>query len=462
MINPSLQCFPYPLTSPDGRLHTYAQLCRLCVAEESDSERHIELVFIRIPASTDKPGPPIIYLRGGPGFAASDVARTRLHEYLVYAETGDVILLDQRGVGLSLPTLHAFLPWQMQALECFDRNSLLDRAKQLAKQTADFWREQGVDLGAYNSLQSVADIEAIRCALGVERIRLIGASYGSHLGLAYIKYHPERVACAVLMLVEGLDDTIKLPAAIEYHFDYLEDRAARAEELQGRVLNMKTRFLEMKNKLDETQPSALAPGDEPCQINLTGLDLQLSLIPALGDIKEMAALPKRLLALESGDYTDLVARAARMRRGLFYGGINCYSGMALAMDAASGLSAARAALIESQRHGTLLDDLADLPHPFVREAAGIPDLGDEFRSSFTSDVPVCLISGTLDGRTPITNAEQVRKGFPNSVHLIVKGCGHAPPKPPGALAEIKAFLGGKFDGQDMSFSQNFTFAKLQL
>ena len=35
-----------------------------------------------------------------------------------------------------------------------------------------------------------------------------------------------------------------------------------------------------------------------------------------------------------------------------------------------------------------------------------------------------LISGTLDGTTPVSNAEEVSRGLPNSTHLIVEGAGH--------------------------------------
>jgi len=35
-----------------------------------------------------------------------------------------------------------------------------------------------------------------------------------------------------------------------------------------------------------------------------------------------------------------------------------------------------------------------------------------------------LISGTLDGFTPVNNAEEVAKGLTNSVHVIIDGGGH--------------------------------------
>ncbi len=56
-----------------------------------------------------------------------------------------------------------------------------------------------------------------------------------------------------------------------------------------------------------------------------------------------------------------------------------------------------------------------------------PDLGDEFRAPLKSDVPVLFISGTLDARTPISNAEEYRKGFSNSTHMIIEGAVHSDP-----------------------------------
>jgi pimeloyl-ACP methyl ester carboxylesterase len=42
-------------------------------------------------------------------------------------------------------------------------------------------------------------------------------------------------------------------------------------------------------------------------------------------------------------------------------------------------------------------------------------------------VPTLFISGTFDVRTPPTNAQEVRKAFPNSIHLIIDGAVHSDP-----------------------------------
>ena len=71
-----------------------------------------------------------------------------------------------------------------------------------------------------------------------------------------------------------------------------------------------------------------------------------------------------------------------------------------------------------------LGTLADFPYPEVCEAWGIDDLGEEFRAPVESSIPTLFVSGDLDGRTPISNAEEVMRGFPESSHIIVEQVGH--------------------------------------
>ena len=95
--------------------------------------------------------------------------------------------------------------------------------------------------------------------------------------------------------------------------------------------------------------------------------------------------------------------------------------MSYMMDCASGLTAARREQIQREAKGTLLEELSNYPFPDICEEWKAPDLGDAFRSPVRSDVPVLFISGTLDARTPVSNAEEYRAGFTNSTHLIIEG-----------------------------------------
>src|SRR5436309_107296 len=86
-----------------------ADLGRLVVKENRSKPNSnlIELAFVRLKSTAPNPGPPTVYLEGGPGSSPIVIARYSeyMRAFMKLREVGDVILLDQRGVGLSRPNL---------------------------------------------------------------------------------------------------------------------------------------------------------------------------------------------------------------------------------------------------------------------------------------------------------------------------------------------------------------------
>ena len=128
---------------------------------------------------------------GSSGIDAARGARFRLFDAL--RGTGDVVLLDQRGTGLSTPIAPEQCPVERTypSDRPIELEPYLDLVTELGRACARFWADHGVDLSAYHTLESVADLEALRTALGVDRIRLVAISYGTHLALAYLRHHPD-------------------------------------------------------------------------------------------------------------------------------------------------------------------------------------------------------------------------------------------------------------------------------
>jgi len=106
-------------------------------------------------------GVPVVYLHGGPGVGCGPGAFDHFHPTRHRA-----VLIDQRGSGRSTP--HASAP--------------LDQVH---------WAS--IDLHHH-----LADIEAVRAHLGIDRWAVVGYSWGSVLGLAYAEHHPDRVTAVVL------------------------------------------------------------------------------------------------------------------------------------------------------------------------------------------------------------------------------------------------------------------------
>ncbi|HEY2044158.1 MAG TPA: prolyl aminopeptidase [Jatrophihabitans sp.] len=104
-------------------------------------------------------GTPAVYLHGGPGAGSSAGAR-RNFDPMAYR----AVLFDQRGCGRSRP---------------------------LAE-------DPQVNLATNTTAHLVADIEALREHLGIDRWVVFGVSWGVTLGLVYAQAHPERVIAMVL------------------------------------------------------------------------------------------------------------------------------------------------------------------------------------------------------------------------------------------------------------------------
>ncbi|CAN5857173.1 hypothetical protein BH24CHL6_BH24CHL6_07100 [soil metagenome] len=127
---------------------------------------------------------PVVYLDGGPG------ASPLLDGFWTdpFLEDRDLIVFDQRGVGLSQPSL-----------DCPEVLFLLIR-DELDTMSACRLRlaQGGADLGAYHSAASAADLDDLRLALGYEQWNLYGISYGSRLALTAMRDHPDGIRSVIL------------------------------------------------------------------------------------------------------------------------------------------------------------------------------------------------------------------------------------------------------------------------
>ncbi|MFC8044419.1 prolyl aminopeptidase [Nocardia sp. NPDC057353] len=103
-------------------------------------------------------GKPVVFLHGGPGGGTAP-----FHRQFFDPAAYRIVLFDQRGCGRSTPHV------------------------------AD-----GADLAANTTPHLIADIEALRTRLGIERWQVFGGSWGSTLALAYAQRYPERVTELVL------------------------------------------------------------------------------------------------------------------------------------------------------------------------------------------------------------------------------------------------------------------------
>ncbi len=113
-----------------------------------------DLHEIHVAEYGNRDGKPVIVSHGGPG-AGSNPTMPRYHDPKAYR----IVLFDQRGCGRSTPY---------------------------------------AELRENTTWDLIADMEAIREHLGIDRWQAFGGSWGSCLSLAYAETHPERVSELIL------------------------------------------------------------------------------------------------------------------------------------------------------------------------------------------------------------------------------------------------------------------------
>lgn len=385
----------------------------------------IELVFVRLKSTTDKPGYPTVYLDGGPGSSAIGIANfpEYMNAFQKLREVGDVILLDQRGVGWSKPNLTHRASESLPPDVFADRDVALRAFKERAKVGADYFRSRGVDILAYNSIESANDVDDLRKALGAEKVNLVGFSYGTHLGLACIRYHGKNLNRVVLIGTEGPDHTDKLPSTSDASIRRLSALVAKDPELGPKMPDLTGT---LKRTLDclEKEPVTVTITDQrtrkPVDVKVGKIGLQFLIMRDLGDTNDLPIFPLWFYTMDKGDYS-ILKRFVERRYNQFGAGISL---MTLVMDVSSGVSKARKQQIQKEARTALLGDIVNFPISDMGDVFGNPDLGDAFRSQIKTAVPTLFVSGVLDNNTQPFQADEVRKSFKTSTHIVIDNAGH--------------------------------------
>lgn len=143
--------------------------------------RRLRIEAAIVPAVSGRPQPdPLIVLAGGPGQAASDYGAFVDTAFRDVSRQRDIVLFDQRGSGRS-GALRCELPGD--ALTGFQTPAMRAALEACGERL-------GADAVFYTLADVVRDLEALRVALGWERVNLWGGSFGTRTAQHYIRALP--------------------------------------------------------------------------------------------------------------------------------------------------------------------------------------------------------------------------------------------------------------------------------
>lgn len=383
----------------------------------ADTSRTIDLAVVRARRFGSASSTAHVMLAGGPGDSGVNLVLGMVRQggsMLADLMNGDLVGIDQRGTGRSSPNLATTTRYELPADRAGSPEAWLPIIEQAVRSVRDDLAARDVRLDAYNTRESADDVDAVRRALGYERISLWGRSYGSHLALATLRRHPNTIERMVIIGPEGPNHTWKLPSLVDAAIERLATRIGQPDlpTLMRQVID---RLTERSATVSLTHPLT----GQPTTVAIGAFDLQWVTGQALGDPRAIATLPAAYRQMASGDFTGIAPTVLALRARF---GVE--SAMKHAMDISSGATAERKTQIEHEASQSILGNAMNFPGMLLTDAWNVADLGDDFRQPVRSDVPVLVLAGDLDPRTPVENGREIVATLDNGHLVVVENATH--------------------------------------
>ena len=385
---------------------------------EAKAGRQISIDIAIVPARARSRDPdPIVVFAGGPGQGAVSLASQVMPLFNRLNDTRDVVLIDQRGTGNYNP-LDCDEETQQPLQQIFE-DALPE------KLVVQCLGKLDADPRLYVTSIAVEDIDEVRAALGYEKINVWGGSYGTRMGLEYLRRHGDRVRTVVLDGVAPA--TMKLPLSFVTDGDAALQRLIEACEGEVRCRRiypgLARTIASVRGELAR-RPVRAAIQDprtgerETISVNenvfLSGLFRPLY-------VAELASLlPLGISAAAQGDFNPLLAQNLEFADDVSE---NLSIGMHLSVICAEDIpriTPEDMAKLPSSFFGrALVDD-------FIRACKLWPrgKVPADFYEPVRSNVPTLIFSGGIDPATPPRHADLVAQTLPNSRHFVAPQLGH--------------------------------------
>jgi pimeloyl-ACP methyl ester carboxylesterase len=436
------------LAHPISSTRVPARCGSLQVPEDRDRPdgRKISLRIAVLPSDAPSAKPdPVFVLAGGPGQSITEVYPRIAPAFDRLNRDRDIVLVDQRGTGgsggLTCPKI---------GKTGKDEDLLPAEARRAAGECARAL-SAGADLTRYRTLDFVRDLDAVREALGYERINLIGASYGTRAALVYARAFPDRARTLVLdgvapfSMIIGNDFDRDAQRALDLLFQRCAAEPAclsRYPDLPGDFQALLARLDARPEKVRLRHPLS----GEPTDLTVDGDTVRQVVFAFLYQPETTALLPALLREAKGGDLAPLAAQGilavadiqAGMSRALQLSVI-CTEDVPFLADPPPGSTPT---FLGNGAREAFRSLCAEWPHG---------PLDPDFHKAPRMEVPALLLSGEADPVTPPRRGDDAMATLPAGRHVTVPGQAHGVMYRGCLPRLVAAFVKkGSADGLDVS------------
>ncbi len=439
---PRFDVAPCMFTLPDGHTEGKTVVCGYLTVPEvhaNPAGPRIRLAIAILKATAAKTQPdPVVFLRGGPGGEIQPEIDTFFDREtadadLPFPRDRDFIAFEQRGVGQSQPALNC-PEVSSQRLSMANDNvspeTKTDRIIAATLQCRDRLVGLGINLSAYTSTESAADLNDLRTALGVPQINLVGVSYGTRLALAAMRDYPQIVRSAVL-------DSVFPPEVNAFEDDGANFNriltqtfaaCAAAKSCAKQFPNLASDFSDVFARLN-AQPIAHETIDRTTGKSYPSVYNGYSLVDTItSDFYDEEGVLDVISMIEDLKQDNIPQRLDSskadvniLQRG---GGLAMYYSVTCSEETPFNNRDLSFGNVEK-----ILPELRPRFNALLKVTYAVCDKwptkpAGAFHQRVTSTIPALLLSSSNDPATPLLYAQSAAMGLPNGILLRFPGVGH--------------------------------------
>lgn len=405
----------------------------------ADASHTIRLAVAVYHSAAEQPAAePVLFLQGGPGGEAvklSGAAYGTLVE--PFLDRQDFIAYDQRGTGLSEPALNC--DELTKAYQQDIHGQIPASARKLVYSNAFLSCEglltaTGIDLNAYTTVESAADVKDLLQVLGYSQADLYGASYGTRLAQAIMRDDPGIVRSAILDSVVPLETNffIQYPKSAQGALRNLFDACLADRACNAAYPNLESVFWAEVQKLDD-KPVTLTVANPTIGSVTQDVDGAVFLDIVLGSLKTSSLIytvPQTIYRFKAGDYSTVLAAES----SLPFAFNDISAGLFISMMCHEHILTTTPQQLDAATTGP--QDIRDYAwQPFYGTAQDLyqtckswgsvgPRLGEN--DAVNSSIPALVITGKYDPTTPPVYAQQVAAHLSHSYYFEFADQGHTP------------------------------------
>ena len=440
----------FPLKACTGTIYGSDALCGTYEVREdraAEGGRKVGLNIVVLPALTAMPAPdPVFWLHGGPGAAATDLARRGSGGLLDNVrDTRDLVYVDQRGTGGSNPLQCDFNDDPNNLPAFFGELFPLDRVRACRQKL-----EKLANLKLYTTPIAMDDLDEVREALGYDKINLVGGSYGTFAAQIFMRRHSEHIRAVFLAGVAppNIKQPLLFPRAAQLALSETFKDCAADADCHKSFPNIEQEFEKVLARFDNGPVSVelLDPRDkERVQIKLLRGNFVERLRLQLYTTDSARFVPYVIHRAYEDDYLPFEALAVNPSVA---GGVA--RGMYMTVTCSEGVPFITEQDLARETKNTFVGEYRVRVHMEACKEWPRGDIPKDYTELVKSDLPVLMISGEADGASPPWYGEAALMNFPRGRQVRIPHYGHQT-NGPCVAGMFKAFIEkGSAEGIDTS------------